>query len=47
MNPPLRIMWRFQVYTYGVEMGRNVIDHVSLLGVYDLNAERAVCRLNE
>ena len=47
MNPPLRIMLRFLGYISCGEMGRNVIDHVSLLGVYDLNAERAVCRLNE
>lgn len=47
MNPPLRIMLRFLEYISGVEMERNVIDHVSLMGVYDLSAERAVCRLNE
>jgi len=47
MNHPLRIMLRFLEHTYGVEMGRNVIDHVSLMGVYDLSAEREVCRLNE
>lgn len=44
MNPPLRIMLRFLVYTSDVEMERNVVGYV-LLGVYGLSAEKGGCRL--
>ena len=47
MNPPLGIMLRFLVYISGGEMVRNVIECESVLGVYDLSAERGVCRLFE
>jgi hypothetical protein len=47
MNPPLGIMLRFLVYISGGGMVRNVIECESVLGVYDLSAERGVCRLYE
>jgi len=44
MNPPLRTMLRFLVYTFGGAMERNVIEYV-LLVVYDLSAEKGGYRL--
>lgn len=47
MNPPRGTMLRFLEYNGGGEMVRNVIECESVLGVYDLSAERVVCRLYE
>jgi hypothetical protein len=47
MNHPLEIMLHFLVYTGGGEMVRNVIECESVLGVYDLSAERGGYRLFE
>jgi hypothetical protein len=47
MNPPLGIMLRFLGYTGGGGMVLSVIECESVLGVYDLSAERGVYRLFE
>jgi hypothetical protein len=47
MNPPLGIMLRFLEYISDGGMVRNVIECESVLGVYDLSAERGVYRLFE
>jgi hypothetical protein len=47
MNPPLGIMLHFLVYISDGGMVRNAIECESVLGVYDLSAERGGCRLFE